>query len=362
MPLRPAVRRAARAKARGTITLCASVFASAFCWVGEAPQAPDRQQLVHAYLARNGFGADETAGLEAGRVIARVDAGRSTGTEVFVVAAVKILVPRANVVSYYGQMISYVDGEVTIAFGRFSAPPAIADVKDLAFDRDDVDSLKSCRPGDCDVRVGGAGLEVIRSSIDWSAGDYVARTNAFARKAAVDYVTAYQSRGDAALVTYDDRAKPVSLREQWRGILGNSPLLQEDAPELKTYLETYPKAALPGARDIFYWAKESFGLAPIISIVHGVVYEPPAHRERTIIVQKLLYASHYLDASLAVATLLDTQQAGRPATYLLYTNRSRGDLLKGGFGGLKRNVARSQAQRAAEETLGTIKQMLESAR
>lgn len=52
---------------------------------------------------------------------------------------------------------------------------------------------------------------------------------------------------------------------------------------------------------------------------------------------------------------------GAPATYLVYANRSRGDLLKGGFGGLKRSVARSQARKAAEETLGTMKRMLERA-
>ena len=337
----------------------AAVLAAGVAWA--RLQAPDPSQFVHAYLTANSFSAAEVAELETGRVVAHVDGGRSTGTEVFVIAAVKIRVPRAQVASYYGQMISYVDGEVTTAFGRFSSPPAIADVTNLAFDRDEIDSLKSCRAGKCDIRVSGAALDALRSSIDWNAADYAERTNAFVRKAAIDYVTAYQTRGDAALVTYNDRAEPVSLREQWRGILGNSPLLQESAPELRTYLERYPNATLAGARNIFYWVKERFGLAPIIGIVHGVVYEPPSHPDRTMVVQKQLYASHYLDGSLAVATLLDGREGGRPATYLLYTNRSRGDLLKGGFGGLKRNVARSQARRAAEDTLAMIKQVLESA-
>ena len=46
-------------------------------------------------------------------------------------------------------------------------------------------------------------------------------------------------------------------------------------------------------------------------------------------------------------------------SYLLYGNRSRGDLLKGGFGGLTRGVARRQVESATKETLGTIKRMLE---
>jgi hypothetical protein len=324
-------------------------------------QAPDARQEVHDYLGRHGFDAAAIGRLEAGEVVAEAADGRSADREISVVAAVKIRVPRAQVASYYGQMIAYVDGQVTLAFGRFSSPPAIGDVNNLAFDRAEVDQLKTCRPGKCDIRLGGAGLDALRTSIDWSASDYVERVNAFARKAAVDYVTAYQARGDAALVTYNDRAQPVSLKDQWLGILSNSPLFPEYAPELKTYLERFPGGTLPGARDVFYWVKENYGLAPVLSLVHGVVYAPPSRPDRTIVVQKQLYASHYYDGSLAVATLLDTPDGGRPATYLVYANRSRGDLLKGGFGGLKRSVARSQARKAAEETLGTIKRTLESA-
>lgn len=326
-----------------------------------APQAQDSQRAVHDYLARSQFSEAEMSSLESGKVVARVDIVRSTDNEIFVAAAVKIRTPRPQVVSYYGEVIAYVDGQVTVGFGRFSSPPAMDDVKDLAFDRGEVDQLKSCRPGKCDIRLSGAGLDALRSSIDWNAPDYVDRVNAFARKAAIDYITAYQTHGDAALVTYNDRAQPVSLKDQWRGILANSPFLHEHSPELTTYLERFPQGSLPGARDIFYWVRESYGLAPVISLVHGVVYEPPGKSDRTVVVQKQLYASHYLDGSLAVTTLIDTQDGGRPATYLVYANRSRGDLLKGGFGGLKRNVARSQARRGAEEMLGAIKRMLESA-
>ena len=57
-------------------------------------------------------------------------------------------------------------------------------------------------------------------------------------------------------------AQPVSLPEQWRGILGNSALFHEYAPELKTYLEQYPRGSLPGARDVFYWVKETTASSP----------------------------------------------------------------------------------------------------
>ena len=324
------------------------------------PARQNARQDVSTYLTRAGLASSEVSRLDTGAVVTHVTNGQSPN-ELFVVAAVKIRAPRQRVTDFYGQMIAYVDGSVTLAFGRFGSPPSIADVKDLAFDRSDVDDMQSCRPGRCDVRLGGAGLDKLRSAIDWSATDYVERVNAFARKAAVDYVAAYQSRGDAALFTYNDRADAVSLKEQWLGILGNSPLFHQYVPELKTYLEQFPRGSLPGVRNVFYWSKEDYGFKPVINIFHGVIYAPTAQSDRTIVVQKQLYASHYLDGSLAVATLLDTEDSGRPATYLLYANRLRGDMLKGGFGGLKRNAALSQARKAAEQTLTTIKQAVEAA-
>jgi hypothetical protein len=74
-----------------------------------------------------------------------------------------------------------------------------------------------------------------------------------------------------------------------------------------------------------------------------------------------LYASHYYDGSLAIVSANAALDGSTPVCYLVYANRSRGDLLKGGFGGLKRKVAGDQAKNAAEQTLGTIKTVLEGA-
>ena len=330
--------------------------AGAAVLLAAAPAAQDPRREVHDYLTRNGMTADEVAGLEGGAVVARAVL---QSEEVVTVAAVKIRVPRDRVLDYYGQMIRHVDGTVTLAFGRFSSPPAANDVKDLAFDRSDIEDLRSCKPGKCDVRLSGAGIDALQRAIDWKAADAAERVNALVRKAALDYVAVYRAKGDAALVTYGDRAKPVSLQQQWRGIVGNAASFHEYVPELKAYLEQYPRASLPGGRDVFYWVKEDYGFKPTVSIVHGVIYQPPKRPDRAFVVQKQIYANHYFDASLALATLLSATENGAPVTYLVYANRSRGDQLRGGFGGLKRNLVESQARKAAQETLGTIKRQLE---
>ena len=321
-----------------------------------ASAAQEARREVHEYLARSGMKTEDIASLEAGTVVARADL---KSNDVVTVGAVKIRAPRDRVLDYYGQMISYVDGTVTLAFGRFGSPPTPGDVKDLAFDRQDIDDLRSCRPGNCDVRLSGAGIDALRRTVDWTAADAADRVNAYVRKAALDYVAAYQTQGDAALVTYNDRAKPVSLQQQWRAIVGNAAHFHEYAPELKAYLEQYPRASLPGGRDVLYWVKEDYGFKPTVSIIHGVIYQPPTRADRAFVVQKQIYANHYYDGSLAVATLLSATENGAPVTYLVYANRSRGDQLRGGFGGMKRNLIESQARKAAQETLGTIKRQLE---
>jgi hypothetical protein len=327
-----------------------------------APRAgatpPEIEQFL-LHVAK--FSQADISALENGTVIAKVESG-GADTEVVTVAAVKVSAATEQVARYYGQMITYVDGAITKAFGKFSTPPAPTDVKDLSLDQDDIDQLKACKRGNCDIRIGGTNLDTARSSVTWNAPDSASQVNALVRRAVIEYVGAYMKSGDAALMTYNDRSEPVSLKQQWQGILAGSPYFQQYSPALREYLEQYPRKPLQGATDLLYWVKEHYtGLKPVISIVHSVIYLPPEHPERIVVVQKQLYASHYYDGSLAVANVIGTPQGTPPATYLIYGNRSRGDLLKGGFGGLRRKIARDQAKKSAEQTLGTIKSVLEQA-
>ena len=322
-------------------------------------QTSDPRREVEDALQKAKFTAADIAMLQNGTVIARANAEKSG--EIVTQAAVKIRAPHAAAVSYYGQMIAYVDGEVTLGFGQFGTPAAAADVAQLSFDRDDVEALKACRIGRCDVRIGGAGLAALQSAVNWNAPDYAEQVNAFARKAVVDYVTAYRARGDEALVTYNDSSKPVSLRNEWSNLLANASGFHAFLPELARHLSGFPNDSLPGGRDIIYWIKENYGgRKPIISIVHAVVYTPKTGQaDRTAVAQKYIYTSHYYDASLAVAWIASGVENGSPVTYIVYGNRSRGDMLRGGFRGIARGVAESLARKGAEETLTTIKQVLE---
>ena len=320
-------------------------------------QAADPRPEVEQVLRKEDFAAADLTMLQGGMVVAHANAEKNG--EIVTHAAVRIRAPHAQVVGYYGQMISYVDGKVVQGFGQFSQPAALADVSQLTFDRNDIDALKTCRVGRCDVRIGSTALSAFQAAVDWTAPDYADRANEFARKTIVDYVTAYRARGDAALVTYNDGGKPVSLKSEWSALLTGARNVHAFFPELARHLSSFPNDPPAGARDIVYWIKEDYGQKPIVSVVHAVLYTPKAGEDRTVVAQKYIYTSHYYDASLAVASIASGIENGSPVTYILYTNRSRGGMLRGGMRGIQRSVAEKMAREGAEQTLSMIKLVLE---
>jgi hypothetical protein len=305
------------------------------------------------------FPVDQLAALRRGQVIARTETS-SSDFEAWAIAAVRIATPKPRAVDYFHQLLSYVDGKVTLQFGTVGNPPRADDFSRLTVDPDDVDALRECRPGRCDVRIGAAAVRTIGSVVDWRAPDAANRVNGWAREQLAVYVASYLARGDDALIAYDDQSEPVLLRDVWRRILAGSPALTAYAPGMVSYLTDFPRATLAGLTEQIYWDKEHMtGLKPIVFVTHLTTWTDPERPDRTLIAQKQIYASHYFYGSLAVTGFFEEPNAQPPATYVVYFNRSRGDLLKGGFGGIKRRVAEQAAKQSAEQLLGGMKRALE---
>jgi hypothetical protein len=328
----------------------------------QAAAPPPAVNLRAELVKVGGFTDAEVARFDAGEVIARLAPG-ATDTEVTALAAVRIRTTKDQAASYFNQYLSFEDGKVTLQFGTFSRPPAAADVAKLTLDRDDVEALRTCKPGDCDIRIGAAMIGELQRAVDWQSAGAADQASALARERIVEYVRAYLERGNAALITYNDRSQPMSLAKEWQSILAGTPSFAHYAPAMRNYADAFPKAALPGSTDVIYWAKENYGLPrPVTHVTHMITWKDPARPDRILVAQKQIYASHYYDGSLALTALLDLPPVdGKPACAMIYFNRSRGDLLKGGFGGLRRRVAQDQARKSAEQTLTNIRDVLEKA-
>jgi hypothetical protein len=85
----------------------------------------------------------------------------------------------------------------------FSNPPQLSDLKGFSFDSDDIQSLKSCKPGDCQIQMPASSIEELHQSINWSAADVNEQVNQLLQKTALQRLLAYQRDGNEALGVYN---------------------------------------------------------------------------------------------------------------------------------------------------------------
>jgi hypothetical protein len=338
-----------------TVSLAALMAAS----VLRADQAPERP--ARAFLEQTaGFSTEELGAFDAGRAVVKAMDTPTKG-EIALIGGVHIGTTKEHALAYFEELSKYEDGEVVLQAGRFSATPAVGDVARLTLDEGDIDDLRQCRPGRCGVKLGAIGIDSL-AKVDWSSAAAADQVTDLARQRFVDYAAAYLARGDEALITYDDRGKPVPLAGEWRGLLSNSPYFYQYLPDLQHYLVSFPQTTLSGVISFISWSKISFRLKPTIVLTHVVIDRDPARPGRVVIAQKQIYASHYFEGALTLTVVVDAPAPdGSPGIDVVYVARSRGDLLRGTFGGLKKGVVEQEVRSGAETSLQSIKDSLEEA-
>src|SRR5271165_4971849 len=91
--------------------------------------------------------------------------------EVFVFAAVYVNADPASYVSYAYNFNLLRSTPGFLAINKFSSPPQLSDMKGFELDSADVQSLKSCTPGNCAIQLPGNDIEAIRKSVNFSASN-----------------------------------------------------------------------------------------------------------------------------------------------------------------------------------------------
>jgi len=182
-------------------------------------------------------------------------------------------------------------------------------------------------------------MKRLREEIDWSAADPQAQVNAFARQRLVEYVTDYRTRGDTAMVVYDNRGN-VRASSAFAALLGESPYVFEYVPSFHGYLATYPRTKLDGASEVLFWSEDRLPrLKPILSVTHLVVYAPPELPGVTLVAGKQIYADHYFEAGFDLTTVIDrVTGATQSGIYLMLLRRSRFDDLPTGLFNIRGKV------------------------
>jgi hypothetical protein len=341
--------------------LGASVCAALFLIDPASPgaQAPLIPEPANTILLRHaGFTQGQLVLARNGRVVVRMLETQDP-KEVAVAGVTRIAVTKEQFFARYRDIERFKQHEAVLQLGRFSQPPSAADLARLTFDDAMLDDLRTCRPGNCKVKLPAAWMTLFRERVNWSSATARHDAQVLFRTTLAAYVSDYEANGAGALVEYRDKEAPSRLAEHSTALIQHSPYLGAVSPDFTRWLIAYPRMSLPVADSFVYWSQEDFGLKPVVSLTHVSVYQDPAQPSVIIGASRQLYATHYFEASLGLTFAIDDGDSTRPGIYLIYVNRTRADAMAGSFGRLRRSVVRGRTLDGVEDTLAALKRRLE---
>jgi hypothetical protein len=278
--------------------------------------------------------------------------------EVAVFGAIWIAAPIRRYLDAVTDIENFERGGAFKVTKRISSPPTLKDFSQLRLPQEDLDDLRTCRVGDCEVKFGEGALERFRTKVDWSSAKAPDAANAIAQQLAFDYATSYLQGGNERLAVYRDQSRPTFVAQEFRSMIDKMPELTLYLPEMRRYLLEFPRFTPPDITSFLYWQETEFGLKPLIRINHVAIRNGS---DGAIVASKMLYASHYFWTGLELRVLLPDSTRGQ-GFWLITVNRSRSDGLSGSTGFFLRNVVRGRVEEGMLEALRTTKQRVEAGR
>jgi len=318
-----------------------------------------------------GFSAAEIHQVEQGGAVTRTL--QSEKHEIATLGLVLVGAPRKYYVERFREIEKLKKGENVLQVKKFSNPPQLEDLRDLALSPQEIHELQRCRAGQCSFKLPAGMMAHIQRKVDWQAPDAQAQAARVFRQTLLGYIQSYLAAGNNAMMIYEDKGRPVETREEFLRLLGEAPYVAACTPQFSEYLRSYPEGAPPSAEDFIYWSKEiySHDLKPVLTMTHVSIYQPaeniapagvnePVFTPPFILASKQIYAIHYYESSLGLTLLLEAKvDTGGPAFYMVYVNRSTIDLLRKWYSGLARGRVAGNVRQGMKNNMLQLKKKIE---
>jgi hypothetical protein len=239
----------------------------------------------------------------------------------------------------------------------FSAPPRVEDLAELDMPPDDLEDLRGCRPGNCDLKLTEAEIVRLRAVLDAGGARWQPAVQRTFREIVLDRLRAYERAGLAALGPYASTPQPTDLGDRFVSLLDQAALLRDRLPGVAAYLRRYPDAEPPAAASSFYWAIEDLRKL-VLTVRHVLVLQNPGGEgmPEVVAVDKQLFALHYVDAQLSVSAVV-RGTAGR--NYFVHLHYAEIDLLDGFMAWVRRLLIERGVEQEAQSLLPEVKRRLE---
>jgi hypothetical protein len=319
----------------------------------------DASEMVQRILGgQYGLAENEVRKVERGKVITEV-LDRGDDHEVTILSIMKVTASRQHLLSYARELQHFANTGFMTQFGSLAQNDLVSDVQALEVRQEDLKAVRSCALADCDMKLPESIIRAI-AALDREDDDFAPDASAIILGWLRDYLVRYRNSEDPALVVFADRREPQPLAAALERLLAGSSAMSEAAPGLHRFLaagQVHDRSAL---EESYYWSVEEFGMRPLTTVTHQVIYMPDTSSPSEIwVAQKLLYASHYLQGSLRVARLVeDVGDGGEPVSYLIYQQQLMFD---GRVGGLKRTFLTSALQRNLHARMRRMRKDLQEA-
>lgn len=299
----------------------------------------------------------EVATLHRGETVSKTLAS-TVKREVATAGGVRIHGSAAQFIARYRTLDGFRTSSFVLQIGKFSDTPRLEDLDSLTVDNDDIEALRKCSVASCRLRLPADDIRRANRDVDWKSPGAAVQAAALYKTLLLEHVIAYRAGGRATLTQYDDGGSSLRLADETAELFGVSPSLLDGAPAFCDYLRQYPHLSLAKTEDFFYWSKEVFGFKPVVGLNHVSIFTTGPESD-AIIVTTQIYASHYMDGSIAITALMADPEDSH-GFYWLYLNRSRIDRLSGLMGLISRPIVQSKARAGLAKSLLQTKQRTEA--
>jgi len=332
---------------RNQVLLCTLLACLAASGVMAQDSGASSAEFQKALAQKVAFAETDFTALQLNQPVVR-SIPTSDKAEIAVSGLVNIRAAADEFLRSYRESMTRKSNGAILEIGAFGVQPSLADLETLTLEPRDIEDLKECVVGECQIKLSAAMIERFRKEIDWNAADCAARVTSLFRQMLFEYVRDYRARGEAALIEYNDKRDQVSLADEQRALDAAPSYVNEFINDSKTGLQLIEEALV--------WSKIKFGLKPVIAINHIRIYKRNSDvGPQVLISSKQIYANHYFNASLALTAFVRVPEGA----YLVYENRSRADGLEGPFGKIKRGVVEKKAVEGLRAILEQSKASLE---
>lgn len=340
------------------LLLCCTLLS--FCSNTLAMSQQNPEELKEFFHNELQFSDEDFNQLKQGKVVAKLMPPQDK-REVAVFGVVPLQTSDKNFLGYFRQSIITPNHDTILSAGMFSNPPALSDLQTLTLERRDIEDIKKCVAGDCNVKLSAEMIERLRREADASPTNFNERADELYRQILFEYVQNYLTQGDSVLIHYHDQSRPIPLAKEFRTLLDSTSYLKQFAPEFAEHLRGNANKDSQIEESFLYWAKVRFGLKPVIIITHVTIYKSHfGDMSRLLIASKQIYANHYFDSSFSLTVFINFA-ADKTSSYMIYTSRTRADALDNAlFGRVMRNTVENQTIDGLKKYLQANKQYFEA--